>query len=101
VVVLVDPASFGADQSNEGPSLYSLDPLGSVLPDKYTVVGSGTEIAMGVVEDGFKENMNQEETKELVVRAMKSAISRDIMSGDGIDFLIINKDGMTEESIKF
>ena len=86
---------------DEGPSLYSLDPLGSVLPDKYTVVGSGTEIAMGVVEDGFKENMNQEETKELVVRAMKSAISRDIMSGDGIDFLIINKDGMTEESIKF
>jgi proteasome beta subunit len=86
---------------DEGPSLYSLDPLGSVLPDKYTVVGSGTEIAMGVVEDGFKEDMNQEETKELVVRAMKSAISRDIMSGDGIDFLIINKDGMTEESIKF
>ena len=86
---------------DEGPSLYSLDPLGSVLPDKYTVVGSGTEIAMGVVEEGFKENMNQDETKELVVRAMKSAISRDIMSGDGIDFLIINKDGMTEESIKF
>jgi proteasome beta subunit len=86
---------------DEGPSLYSLDPLGSVLPDKYTVVGSGTEIAMGVVEEGFKENMNQDETKELVVRAMKSAISRDIMSGDGIDFLIINKDGITEESIKF
>jgi len=86
---------------DEGPSLYSLDPLGSVLPDKYTVVGSGTEIAMGVVEEGFKEDMNQEETRELVVRAMKSAISRDIMSGDGIDFLIINKDGITEESIKF
>jgi proteasome beta subunit len=86
---------------DEGPSLYSLDPLGSVLPDKYTVVGSGTEIAMGVVEEGFKENMSQEETKELVIRAMKSAISRDIMSGDGIDFLIINKDGITEESMKF
>ena len=33
---------------DEGPSLYSLDPLGSVLPDKYTVVGSGTELAIGV-----------------------------------------------------
>ena len=86
---------------DEGPSLYSLDPLGSVLPDKYTVVGSGTEIAMGVVEEGFKEDMNQEETRELVVRAMKSAISRDIMSGDGIDFLIITKEGIAEESIKF
>jgi 20S proteasome alpha/beta subunit len=32
---------------------------------------------------------------------MKSAISRDVMSGDGIDFLIITKEGMTEESMKF
>jgi proteasome beta subunit len=86
---------------DEGPSLYSLDPLGSVLPDKYTVVGSGTEIAMGVVEDGFKENMDLEAAKELVIRGMKSAISRDIMSGDGVDFLIITKDGIAEESMKF
>ncbi len=86
---------------DEGPSLYSLDPLGSVLPDKYTVVGSGTEIAMGVVEDGFKENMDLEAAKELVIRGMKSAISRDIMSGDGVDFLIITKDGTAEESMKF
>jgi proteasome beta subunit len=86
---------------DEGPSLYSLDPLGSVLPDKYTVVGSGTEIAIGVIEDGYKENMSAQEAKELVVKAMKSAISRDIMSGDGTDFLIITKDGIQEESTKF
>ena len=85
----------------EGPSLYSLDPLGSVLPDRYTAVGSGTEIAMGVVEEGYKDNMGMDEAKDLVTRAMKSAVSRDIMSGDGIDFLIITKDGIREESIKF
>jgi proteasome beta subunit len=86
---------------SEGPSLYSLDPLGSVLPDKFTVVGSGTEIAMGVVEEGFKDQMDVDEAKDLVVRAMKSAISRDIMSGDGVDFLTITKDGIHEESMKF
>ena len=86
---------------SEGASLYSLDPLGSVLPDKYMVVGSGTEIAMGVVEDGYEDNMSLQEAKELVNRAMKSAISRDIMSGDGIDFLIITKQGIQEESVKF
>jgi proteasome beta subunit len=86
---------------DEGPSLYSLDPLGSVLPDKYTAVGSGTEIAVGVIEESYKENMNAQDAKELAVRAMKSAISRDIMSGDGIDFLIITKDGIHEESTKF
>jgi proteasome beta subunit len=85
----------------EGPSLYVLDVLGSVIPDKYAVVGSGTEIAMGVLEEGYREKLTVKEAKELVVRAIKSAISRDIMSGDGIDFLIITKDGIAEESMKF
>ncbi len=85
----------------EGPSLYVLDVLGSVIPDNYAVVGSGTEIAIGVVEEGYKESMTMEEAKELVTKAVKSAISRDIMSGDGIDFLVITKDGTTEDSIKF
>ena len=85
----------------EGPSLYVLDVLGSLIPDKYAVVGSGTEIAMGVLEEGYKEGLSLEEAKALVTRAIKSAISRDAMSGDGIDFLIITKEGITEEAIKF
>jgi proteasome beta subunit len=85
----------------EGASIYVLDILGSLISEKYAVVGSGTEIAMGVIEDGYKEDMSMEEAKDLVVRAIKSAISRDVMSGDGIDFLLITKDGIKEESIKF
>ena len=86
---------------DEGPSLYVLDVLGSLIPDKYAVVGSGTEIAIGVLEEGYKEDMKIKDAKELVVRSIKSAISRDVMSGDGIDFLIITKEGITEESTKF
>jgi len=86
---------------DEGPSLYVLDVLGSLLPDKFAVVGSGTEIAIGVLEDGYKETMNADEAKELVIRSIKSAISRDSMSGDGIDILIITKEGIAEESVKF
>jgi len=85
----------------EEASLYVLDILGSVIPDKYAVVGSGTEIAMGVIEEGYKEDLTMEEAKNLVARAIKSAISRDIMSGDGIDFLLITKDGTREETMKF
>ena len=85
----------------EGPSLYVLDVLGSVIPDKYAVVGSGAEIAIGVLEEGYKDGLSLEGAKDLVVRAIKSAVSRDVMSGDGIDFLIITKDGMAEESMKF
>jgi len=85
----------------EGASIYVLDILGSVIPDKYAAVGSGAEIAVGVLEEGYKENMNIKEAKDLVVRAVKSAVSRDIMSGDGIDFLLITGEGIQEESIKF
>ncbi len=86
---------------NEGASLYSLDIVGSLIPDKYAAVGSGTQIAMGVLEQEYREDLTIQEAKDLVVRAMRSAISRDIMSGDGIDFLIITKDGIQEESLKF
>lgn len=84
----------------EGPSLYVLDVLGSLLPDKYAAVGSGTEIAMGVLEESYKETLTIADAKEVVLKAIKSAISRDALSGDGIDFLIISKDGVTKESIK-
>lgn len=85
----------------EGASLYVLDVLGSLIPDKYAAVGSGTEVAIGVIEEAFKEAITVAEAKELITRAIKSAVNRDAMSGDGIDFLIITKEGVTEESTKF
>jgi proteasome beta subunit len=90
-----------AGLDEEGASLYVLDVLGSLISDKYAAVGSGTEIAVGVLEEGYKEDMPVSEAKALVTRAIKSAISRDVMSGDGVDFLVITKDGVTEESTKF
>ncbi len=86
---------------DEGPSLYVLDVLGSVIPDKYAAVGSGAEIAVGVLEQEYKDGIGTAEAKDLAIRAVKSAISRDVMSGDGVDLLVITKEGMQEESIKF
>ena len=85
---------------DEGPSLWVLDVLGSVLPDDYAVVGSGTEIAIAVIEESYRKDMTVAEAKDLVTRAIKSAISRDTMSGDGIDFLIITKEGTTRRNNK-
>ncbi len=85
----------------EGPGLFVLDVLGSNIPDKYTAVGSGAEIAIGVLEERYKDGMTIKEGKELVTTAIKSAISRDAMSGDGIDFLVITKEGIEEDSMKF
>jgi len=86
---------------DEGPSIYALDILGSLIPDKFTVAGSGAEIAVGILEEEYRDDMTIDETKDLIERAIKSAVSRDIMSGDGIDYLIITESGTREETTKF
>ena len=83
------------------PAIYVLDVLGSLLPDDYAAVGSGAQMATGVLEQGYEDNMTQQNAKTLVLKAIKSAIRRDVMSGDGIDFLIITKEGIQEETVNF
>jgi proteasome beta subunit len=78
------------------PMMYTLDPLGSVLPDEYAAVGTGAEMALGVLDPQFKPNMTQEEAIDLAKRAVRSAALRDSASGDGLDILVITKDGTKE-----
>ncbi|MEM2122905.1 MAG: proteasome subunit beta [Candidatus Bathyarchaeia archaeon] len=85
----------GVDE--KGPSLYVLDPLGSVIEDKYASVGSGAEIAVGILESDYKENLEIEGAIALAKKAVRSAVSRDIGSGDGMDVLIITPAGSREE----
>jgi len=82
------------------PVIYTLDPLGSVLPDDYAAVGTGAETALGVLDPQFKENMTEKDAIELAKKAIKSAILRDSFSGDGIDVLVINSQGSKEFSEK-
>ena len=86
---------------NAKPSIWILDPLGSLIPDDYAAVGSGAEIAIGLVENGYSENLSEEEAKNLAVRAIRSAIKRDVSSGDGVDLLFVTRDGIREESTTF
>ena len=80
-----------------GPKLFVLDPLGSVIEDKFTAVGSGSEIAMGLLESEFKEGLSVEEAKGLARKAVKAASARDIGSGEGLDMLVITNNGVREE----
>ncbi len=83
------------------PSIYILDALGSVIPDKYAVIGSGTEIAIGVVESEFVDGMSEERARELAIKSIKAASQRDAASGDGIDLLVISGSGIKEEKVAF
>ena len=83
---------------SEGPHLFSLDPLGSVIEeDKFTATGSGSVIAYGVLEDGYKDKMSVEEGVELAKRAIRAARKRDVASGGKIQIAIITKEGIKFE----
>jgi proteasome beta subunit len=81
------------------PEIYTLDPLGSVLPDEYAAVGTGAEMALGIIDAEYKPNMSEEKAREMAIKAIKSSILRDSSSGDGIDILVITKSGFREESL--
>jgi proteasome beta subunit len=80
------------------PEIYTLDPLGSVLPDRYAAVGTGAEMALGVMDAEFNDNLDEEKATNLALKSIRSSIQRDSASGDGIDILIINKNGKSENS---
>ncbi len=88
----------GVDE--EGPHLFVLDPVGSVIEDDYAAVGSGAPIAIGVIESEYRRDAGLDEAKQLAIKAVKVAMERDASSGDGIDVLVIGKNNVSEESIQ-
>lgn len=85
---------------DEGPHIYVLDALGSLIEDNYAALGTGAKIAIGLIESEYREDLKVDEGKELAIKAIKQAISRDPVSGDGIDLLIISNNGTFEETIQ-
>lgn len=82
------------------PRIYTLDPLGSLLPDEYAAVGSGAEMALGILDAQYNSQMNEDDAKNLAIKSIRAAIQRDASSGDGIDILTISNRGKNEESLK-
>lgn len=87
-----------AGVDDNGPRMFILDPLGSLIEDKYAAIGSGAQIAVGVLETDYKDSITVEQGKEIVVKAIRSAAERDAGSGNGIDILVITDSGASESS---
>jgi proteasome beta subunit len=76
-----------------GSHVFSLDPFGSLTEEKCVATGSGSPIAYGVLEDKYKEGATIKEMLPVVLRAVNSAMKRDIASGDSFDIAVITKAG--------
>lgn len=94
--LLMETLVGGVD--DEGATVYAMDPVGSVISEKFVSAGSGAPIAMGLLEANYREGMDLEEGAELALQAIKSAVARDVASGDGVDMLLIKADGVEERT---
>ena len=81
-----------------GPHVYNLDPYGSLTEEKMVSTGSGSPFAYGVLEDRYKEDSTVAEMAPIVVKAVDSAMKRDVASGDNFDVAVITSDGFKELS---
>lgn len=80
---------------HEGAHVYSLDPAGGSIPDKYVSTGSGSPYAYGVLEDNYKDNITVNEGIDLAIKALNAAMRRDSASGDGMEIVAITRKGWT------
>ena len=80
----------------DGLHIFSVDPMGGVEDESdYTSTGSGSPIAYGVLEEGFKSAMTKEDALRLAVRSIRSSRERDIFSGGiKMNAIVITKDGL-------
>ncbi len=88
---------LGGYDEKEGPSLYYLDLYGTVTREKYMATGSGSPVAFGVLESGYREDLSLDAAVDLAVKAVTAALSRDGFSGEGVDVLVIGRDGVVLE----
>ncbi|MDD5163330.1 MAG: proteasome subunit beta [Candidatus ainarchaeum sp.] len=90
---------------NKQAELYELTPDGGILKrDNFAVSGSGTEFAMAVLDQYYKEGIEEQEAIELAVKAVVAAKKRDIYSGGkSITAMVASRKGVrevTEKEIK-
>jgi proteasome beta subunit len=93
---IVTPIIAGVD--GDGHHLYSVGPGGSALPDDYAAVGSGMQMALGMLEDGYRDDLSNDEAVDVAVRAVRSASERDTASGNGVTVARITPDGVDIET---
>ncbi len=81
---------------SRGPHLYSVDAAGGLSEETdYAFSGSGSVIAVGVLEDSYKKDMTATEGVSLLLRAIKAARERDVFSGGTLmDVAVITEKGI-------
>jgi proteasome beta subunit len=82
-----------AGYSRGKAQLYTLDPIGGLIEERMASTGSGSPMAYGVLDLEYSDEKSVTENIPVALRAIRSALSRDSHTGDGVDLVTITKDG--------
>src|SRR3989344_8935453 len=85
---------FGGRDDNGKVYLFDIGVDGSLIEfNDYVLNGSGFMFATGVIDSLYKKDILVNDGVKLAVKAINAALQRDTATGDGIDVIVINKDG--------
>jgi proteasome beta subunit len=85
-----------------GGHVFSVDPAGGCIEDRFVSVGSGSPFAYGLVEETYSHDMSTSDGVDLALRGLTAAMKRDSASGDGYLVHVISPKEyreMTEDEI--
>jgi len=80
----------------EGPRLFFIGIDGGTAEEGMLSTGSGSPVAYGVLETHFREGMKVKEALPIAVMAIRTAMKRDIATGDEVMAASITDKGYTE-----
>jgi len=78
----------------DGSHVFCLRPDGGVLEDEFVAVGSGQEIATGVLEAEATDSLPMAEARRVAGRALASSAERDALTGVGVRIAEITAAGV-------
>lgn len=79
----------------KGPQLIQVSNNGYSFAFPFQTMGSGSLAAMAVMESQYREDMSEEEAKQLCINAIEAGIYHDLGSGSNVDICVIKKDKAT------
>ncbi len=86
-----------AGVDKESPMLYTLDAIGSLIPEDYGATGTSMLLSYGILEAEYNPEMTVTEGEKLVEKIIRNTTKRDVMSGNGIDILVITDKGAEDK----
>jgi len=97
----IEPVIAGIDPKTGEPFIACTDVIGCLEePEDFVVAGTATEQAFGMCETLWEPNLEPDDLFETISQALVNAVDRDAGSGWGAVVYVIEKDKVTERTVK-